>query len=176
MKTHLHRIVTIVLMLAIGIGVLSSVLLDIAKIRCEFSAKSSLASKADLHLLTIPVKDFKQRADKDEVWDHGNLYDISSYIVIDDNACVWVYHDQKEERIVNIIIGNNEQFDQNTSNNVRHISQYHSPMPDSKILVRPYVINFVRTASNEHFTASTFEYSSAEYSSVIKPPPRSIIG
>ena len=174
MKKPLHRIITILLMLSIGIGAIWSVFLDAEQLLCEVNAGSNIAAKKNLQQIKLPLKDFLGRADKDEIWDHGMLYDISSYIVFNDSACIWVFHDQQEERLVSAIIGNFEQNDQNISGNARHISKHYNPVPDSKILVTPYVIRFSNRFTDHYFILRSAEYSSAESLAVIKPPPRQI--
>ncbi|MFI5196476.1 MAG: hypothetical protein ACHQD8_05255 [Chitinophagales bacterium] len=175
MKKPLHRIITILLMLSIGMGAMWSFFFDVEQFRCEVTAHRNIAAKEELQLIKLPLKDFSHRAENDEVWVHGMLYDVSSYIILNDSACVWVFHDQQEERIVNTIIGNFSQNDQYASDNVRHISKHHNPVPDSKILVTPYVMRVINRPTGHYSISGCVEYSSREYSGVIKPPPRYII-
>ena len=160
-------------MLFVSIGTMSSFYLDMAKVGLEVAAKRTVAAKEHLDEIKVPVKDFINRTDNDEVWTNNHLYDISSYIVINDTACVWVFHDQQEERLVNIIIGSYENNDQYAPDNVRHISKQHNVSPDGKILVKPYVIEFVGTEVDEFPEPGSFIISSAEEGGIIKPPPRS---
>ena len=82
-------------MLSIGIGAMSSFFFDMEQLGCEVTARRNIAAKEDLQLIKIPLKDFTQRAENDEVWAQGRLYDVSSNIIINDSACVWVFHDQQ---------------------------------------------------------------------------------
>lgn len=158
-------------MLSIGIGGMSSFFLDLIKLQSEIAAHKKVAEKQDLQQLIIPIKEFAQQNDKDELWNNGRLYDVSSYVIINDYAIVWAYQDQQEECIVNIIIGNYEQIDQNNSDNTRHISQHHSTAPDGKILTTPYVIGFVGVSAVHYPLSPSVKRYSPVYSGVIKPPP-----
>ena len=162
-------------MLSIGIGAMSSFFFDVERFSCEVTAGRNIAAKKELQLIKVPLKDFVHRAENDEVWAHGRLYDVSSYIIVNDSACVWVFHDQQEERLVNGFIGSFEQNDRYNSDNGGHISKHHNLPPDGKILVRPYVVAFISRHTGNYSILRSVEYSSREYCSVIKPPPRHIV-
>src|ERR1700733_15255621 len=127
-------------MLCFSISAMMYFFFDLAQLHDKSEARENVASKQDLRLIKLPLKDFMNYADKGEVWDHGQLYDVSSYIIINDSACVWVFHDKDEERLINTIVSSFEPNEQYNCDNTVHIIRHHVHIPGGKILVSPYAM------------------------------------
>jgi hypothetical protein len=167
-------IVTVLLLLAFGISGLLYVFYDAAQYIDKAEAQKSITADAQIQVIRLSLKEFSSLKETDEIWAGGKLYDISSYTIENDSVEIRVYHDEKEESLINCIAASFEPFSSCTSeNNCHHFAKHHiHPPADAKILATPYCINFRSIGNTRQVISRFLEYPSFIYTAIIKPPPR----
>jgi len=173
LKKFLHRVLTILLILAFSISGTLYFFFDAMQFRDKLAAQEQISSGKKLEVIRIPLKDFKIQDSDNEIWYGGQLYDVASYTVENDFACVVVYRDTEETELVQTIAQSFESVGKYTPANGSHILKHkiHSPN-DGKILVTPLSLTPFTALQLQHTKLHTLPHSLQVHSAVIKPPPR----
>lgn len=173
MKKPIFRVITVLLLLCFSISALLYLFFDVAQYSYKLAAERNISNKEYLYTIKIPAKELKDIKDDKEVWVGGKLYDVSSYVIINDTAIVSVFHDEDEEGVIKNIVSSFEPDDKYCSDNIVHISKHKIHVPDyGKILVAPYTISFSEAKKN-HYPATCITGNPPRVSiAIIKPPPR----
>ena len=174
MKKKIHYAATFLLILALSISALLYVLLDVVQFDFKLAAKDDIEEGGHLQTIKLSLREFNNNK-KDELWHNGELYDVRSYVIINDTVFISVFQDEREAQIIKSIT---ESFDSSlyANDGFSHISKHHlPPFGGGKILVALYKIKFI-AAYNTCFPFSPFiEYASVSSFDVIKPPPWDLI-
>ena len=174
MKRSLQLAFTFGLMLSVSVSALLYFFYGMEQLQFKSEARQEIRVADRLQTIKVPVEEFDQK-NTDEVWVGGRLYDVNSYVIIDDTAFITVLHDEQEESLVKNIVESFEPNDKCTSDNTTHVTRHRIRLPDGgKILVAPYTITFLCTAPVDHPTPCSSEQSSRTSSGVIKPPPKQV--
>ena len=173
MKKALHRITALLLLLCISAGVQSYLHFDIGQLICKLT--SGERNPTELCAVKLPVKAFSGLAQETEITVNGRLYDVNSYVVVNDTAIVWCWRDTDEENLVAGIVSVFEHTSQftarDTTNN--HFSKYRVYVPDGKILNQPiYLHSYVLTTTQKCSYSRTHAVIKHRSTKVIKPPPQ----
>lgn len=160
-------------MLSFGVSVMLYLFFSVAQVQFKIEAHNEIAASQHLQTIKLSLSEFNNARGKDELWLNGRLYDVHSYVVVNDSVFVSVFHDEDEESIVKIIADSFEPNDKSINDGTVHLSRCRVHLPsDGKALPERYFVRFVpglvtsRSSSvvQEHFIHLSF--------SVIKPPPK----
>ena len=164
---------TILLMLSVSISALLYFFYDVSQCRFKMEAQTDIKAREHLEIVKISLTDFRNRSSSDEVWVNGNLYDVSSYVIINDTAFVTVLHDENEEGLIKNIVDSFEPNDKYATDNLTHVCKHRIHVPDDgKILVAAYTIKLVSATSVGHSSRPFAERFSLIPFGVVKPPPK----
>lgn len=167
---------TLLLLISFSISALLYLFFDVAQLQFKMEAKRDIAVKNKLQTIRLSIGEFNKNKEKDEVWINGKLYDISSYVIIDDEVLVSVLHDEWEEGLVKSIVDSFEPNDRYVNDNFTHLGKHRIHMPDDgKVLVTRYAIKIVLPLDISMACFSTVDYAPQLIASVIKPPPRALL-
>ncbi len=174
MKKIIHKALNILLILCFGFSALLYLYYDIAQFRDKKQAQHELKSREKLEVIQLSLEEFKQLNGADELWQNGELYDISNFTIKDGFVSVTVFHDCNEESLIHSIAESFEPNDRITADNLVHMTRHHiHPPTDGKILSY-YNFEFLGC---ETTAVPTFYYLHSSYSfqlaSILKPPPDS---
>ena len=173
MKKPLHLIMTFFIMLSIGISGSLYLFFDVAQLHFKMEAHEEIAVKDHLQTIKLSLKDFSSQKENDEIWVNGKLYDISSFVVVNDSVIFSVLHDEQEEGLVKNIADSFEPNDKYSSDNIVHVCKHRiHPPGDGKVLVGRYTIGFIEPAQGSHLFSPLNEHCFSPSTAVIKPPPR----
>ena len=162
-------------MLSFGVSGMLYFFFDAAQYKDRVAAHKRVAEREGLDVIKIPLKDFKLLVGDDELWYGGRMYDVSCYTTVNDTVCVSVFHDRDEERLVKSISDSFEPNDKCISDNNVHIVKYKVHFPDDgKILTSRFTLKRVMTPKSSGHLPHLLSHSAPVYTSVIKPPPRSV--
>jgi hypothetical protein len=173
MKKSIQLAFTLLLMLSVSISAMLYFFYDVEQFHYKMEARQDIKVNQRLQIVKLSLKEFRDKNDPDEVWVNGELFDVSSYVIINDTAFVTVLHDEHEESLVKDIVSSFEPNDKYATDNISHVCKHRIHIPDDgKILVAPYAIKFLSTASVDHPSPRFTEHASQIPLEVIKPPPR----
>ena len=164
----------IALILLLSVQGVYYILFDLAQVNFKSESQRSISENKGLGVITLPLKIFSQRADKNEIWVNGALYDISKYHIDGDRVYVTVYHDKDEEGWVKNITSIFEVSDNNNLQG-QHISKVHSNgFNDCKILPNQYPDSgIVALPPPKAMTHRFCFYYLDGHTSITSPPPES---
>ena len=177
MKKTPARILSLLLLLSLSIGYLSYAHFDIMQLACKVAAGIDQSDSRTLVTLKVPLKEFTDENKKDEIWINGGLYDVHSYVIINDTALVSVHQDKEEEHLISAIVSVFQTNDQYTGNDgYNHFNKYKPFLPDGKVLTKLFQLTVSKYYVGNSFAIGT-PFFIADYRStaVIKPPPDNII-
>ena len=124
---------------------------DAAQLHFKMEAGESVLVKSNLEIIKLPIAEFRNNKTGDEVWVNGRLYDIGSYTVANDTACISVFHDNNEEALVKGMAASFDINDQNTTDNSSHLTKHRLCNPDDgKVLVAPFSMHTVIAGKNQY--------------------------
>jgi hypothetical protein len=164
-------------MLCFSISSLLYVVYDIVQLNCKATASRNLdADGTHFQTIKLSVKDFRNTKEE-ELWHNGSLYDIHSYVVVNDTVILTVLQDEGETRIVKSITESFETSDRYAADGRAHISRHHVHLSDDgKVLQSPYKHTSVISGSAVHFVCSRFlVYTGQSFTAIIKPPPQQTV-
>ena len=164
----------IALILLLSVQGVYYILFDLAQVSFKSESQRSISENKNLGVITLSLKIFSQRADKNEIWVDGALYDISKYHIDGDRVYVTVYHDKDEEGWVKNITSIFEVSDNNLQG--QHISKVHSNgFNDCKILPNPYRESGMASLYPIKDIPHRFCFYYLDgYTSITSPPPESV--
>ena len=173
MKKFLHRLLSILLILTFGISGTLYFFFDAVQFRDKLAAREHISSQDKLDVITIPLKDFKIQERDGEIWYGGQLYDVASYSIEGDVACVSVYLDSEEGGLVKNIVASFEPNDKPASDFGTHIAKHKIHYPnDGKVLVSTFALTRLLATKTYHPESRFLSASIQVCYAVIKPPPR----
>ena len=173
MKKQLHRFITLFLILSFAISALMYLFFDVAQFRLKIKAQQNISANRRLQIVKTSLTEFNKSNEHDELWINGKLYDVSSYVIINDSVSVTVFHDEQEETLVSVIADSFEPNDKYSSDNIVHVCKHRiHARGDGKVLVSRYRVEVVKHLDIKPPISNFTEYSPRLSFAVIKPPPR----
>lgn len=167
----------IMLVLLMSVQGIYYVVFDMAQVHFKTESGKCISENKTLGVITLSLKAFSRRQDKDEIWVNGALYDVSRYRIAGDSVHVTVYHDKDEEgwieNLSSIFEGNDSQF---TPFHGNHFSKVHSNgFNDCKILPRTYAYaqSLYLYTRNTAIGSYCFRYLNG-HTSIFSPPPETV--
>ena len=163
-------------MLVCGISVFLYLFFDAEQFHFKRLAHVEIELSEHLETIKLPVSEFAKNKDKDEVWVDSRLYDVKSYVIINDTVLLSVYHDDKEEGLVKTIVAHIEGGNKFAAANGSRISKVHLlSFNDGKIMSTPFSIERLVSSSVFHpFSHIDFHFVLV-YNDVVKPPPNGVV-
>jgi len=175
LRKRLQKTVTLALILCLSISSLLYLFFDVAQLRFKGEAQENIRSDEQLQVIKLSLQDFRNRKGSDEVWVNGNLYDISSYTIVNGEVFVTVFHDSNEESLVKNIADSFEPNDKYCGDNIVHVCRHRIHLPDDvKILPGRHTICFAGRANKFEVLPYFNDYYSVLNNAVIKPPPKCV--
>jgi hypothetical protein len=161
------------IMLSIGVSGMLYVFFDVAQLHFKMEAQEEAKVSACLQTIKVPVKEFITRKEQNEIWENSNLYDVRSYVIINDTAFVSVLHDEGEEGLVKSIVDSFGPGDTYSADNIVHVCKHRIYPPEiGKVIVEKYTICFVGPLDIFKSGSQVKEHFCKVATDVIKPPPR----
>lgn len=132
-------------MLCLGASALFYFCFDALQVDIREKAHEELHTASHLEVLHMSLEEFKITRSGDELWVDGKLYDVSHFEIDGDFVSVTVFHDSKEEQLVEHFAEDIEGSEHISACNVIHISRLRvHPPDDQKIIFRhPYTHSFI---------------------------------
>ena len=164
-------------MMCFGLSALLYLFFDMAQLDFKETAKARMEQGTHLQTITIPLSEFNDNKHQ-ELWFGGKLYDVHSYVIVNNTVVISVFQDDDEAQLVkNIVDSFNPNDTYNSSDNLSHIIKHHiHNTGGAKILVSPWRIGCPASASSHFSGISNSPYAVTVYFDVIKPPPRFLAG
>ena len=173
-KTFLY-IISLALLLSLSISSLVYYTwLDLSELAIKQEAHNHLnQGEEKQEIITIPYQQFAN-ADKDEIWQNGELYDIVSYKVEAGIAYVSVIHDTKEESLISKIsehFSSGNEFVANRS--TTHMSHTHPHNTNEyKYLATPFRLQLFSTFTAPGTVSPPGLYLPDHCVAINIPPPK----
>jgi hypothetical protein len=176
LRSPFSYIICVILLLSLSLSSLFYyAYLDIAQVAAKANTHFCFSGKHSLETVTISLKEFKN-IKEDEIWLHGDLYDIVSYKISGDHVQLNLYHDSKEESIISQIADHfKTETDDVANDNYKHICSKHNQAPNQyKCLFHLPSVHIVSAAFAAINPRPIFHYIPYNFFSVLSPPPRSL--
>ena len=171
MNKLILRAFTLVAVLVLSIGACVYVVMDAQQYYFKALASDEVDAKKNLETIKVSLKDYGGNIG-DEIWANGNMYDVSSYVVINDTAIVTVYHDNREEDLVRTIADDLGSRDNYMPGTDHHVSKYKTHLTDDgKILCEEYSLKISTAPVPVHSFCEQAVYPTEQAISVTTPPP-----
>ena len=151
---------------------------DIAEMEIHQSSKIETAENIHTQTVSMSLSEFKAQKDKDEIWVDGALYDVKDYTISGNQVFITVFHDTNEESMLNSLTENIESGSSVLPDHAQHqFSKHKVTIPDlQKIMPGTYSFS---TYHNPGKALININEAAIIYlqccTSILKPPPRSII-
>ena len=173
LKKLLHRLFSVLLILAFGVSGACYFFFDAMQAKDKIEARERISAKDKLDIITIPLKDFKALEGANEIWYGGELYDVAGYTIENGIAYVTVYHDKDETGLVKGVAESFESSDRSNNSSGPHIEKHKIHYPnDGKILAACNELRRFTAPAADHHEPRFLSVSLQVYSAIIKPPPR----
>ena len=171
MNKRLRFGVTLLLMLCFCISALAYLFFDIAQFDLKLASQGRIRASSHLQTIKLPARQFASH--EKELWHNGRLYDIHSFVIKNDTACISVLPDKDEEQLIKNISDSFEPDNCIAPDNLVHIARHHAHAPaGGKILVARYVLRTLLPFNFNSPMEQGISFCSSACFDVIKPPPR----